>query len=95
MKTNWIRFGVPALSVLAVLPACFQQTGGVHGDLYGLFAFVFTLPAQYALSALRDAGVVQGQLWECTTVLILHFTTVLLLTHVAIAIWFAAKRKKS
>lgn len=86
---------MPALSVLAVLPACLQETGGVHGDFYGLFAFVFSLPAQYALGALRDAGVVQGRFWESATLLILHFITVLVATHFAIAIWFAAKRKKS
>ena len=94
MKTNWIRIGVPAVSVLAVLPACLQQTGGVHGDLYGLFAFVFSLPAQYALGALRDAGVVQGRFWESATLLILHFIAVLILTHLAIAIWIVAKAKK-
>lgn len=86
---------MPAVSVLAVLPACLQQTGGVHGDLYGLFAFVLTLPAQFALGSLRDAGIVQSQFWECATVLILHIVTVVILTHIAIAIWFAAKRRKS
>jgi len=76
------------------VPALFQTAGGVHGDLYGLFAFLFSLPAQFALGSLRDAGLVSGLFAENATIIVLHYATIYLLARLSIAVWFTLKAKK-
>lgn len=74
-----LRFGLPLIAVVAIIPAILARTGGPHGNLYGMVAFVLSLPALYGQAWLRDEGIVTSEPAMVGVVLVLQYLTYLVL----------------
>jgi hypothetical protein len=90
-----LRFGLPLIAVLALVPAILARTGGPHGNLYGMVVFFLSLPAFYGQAWLRDAGLVVSEPSMVGVVFALQYLTYLALVSLAAAsVGFFRRRRR-
>lgn len=88
-----LRFGLPLIAVLAIVPALIAPTGGPHGSLYSMIVFVLSLPALYGLAWMRDHGIVESEPAIVTAVMLLQYLTYLVIVCVVAALVGVVRRR--
>jgi hypothetical protein len=70
----WVRFGLPLLFAVAIIPCLMTTTGGPFGGgLYHTGMFLLSLPALYGVGFLRDQGILPTPAHEAVVVLGLQY----------------------
>jgi len=91
-----VRFGVPLLFVVAIIPSLVTtQEGPIGSGIYHAITWVISLPALYAVGSLRDHGLLVTQAQEFAAVIVLQYVFYFAVISLIGAVVAAIRRPKA
>jgi len=91
-----VRFGIPLLFVVAIIPSLVTTQGGAFGGgIYHAITFAISLPALFAIGSLRDHGLLVTQTQEFAAVIVLQYVCYFAIVSLVGAVIAAIRRPRA